>query len=120
VAEQRRAVVLFLILGLAGCGDGGGATAAGQASSPEDTYRRFCFSCHHAGAAGAPRLGDAEAWAARLPQGWGALMEHTYAGLGGMPARGLCRQCSDAELEAAVRWMLAQSGGLPTDAPPVP
>ena len=117
MAERRLPAVLLLLAGLVGCGDGGGSGGGGEAAGPEDTYRRFCFSCHYAGAAGAPRLGDEEAWAPRVAQGWATLMEHTYTGLAGMPARGLCRQCSDEELEAVVGWMLAQSGGLPPDAP---
>jgi cytochrome c5 len=111
---------LFAASLLAGCGpveDTRSATAGPP--DPETTYRRYCYSCHASGAAGAPRLGDAEAWAPRVAQGWKTLFDHTLNGLRGMPPRGLCRQCSDDELDAVLRWMLAQSGGLPADAPSI-
>lgn len=122
MADVRRCAfpALFAVSLLAGCGpveDTRGA-AAGPPDA-ETTYRRYCYSCHASGAAGAPRLGDAEAWAPRVAQGWETLFDHTLNGLRGMPARGLCRQCSDEELDAVLRWMLVQSGGLPADAPAI-
>jgi len=120
VADVRRFALpaLFSASLLAGCGpvEDTRSAAAGP-PDPETTYRRFCYSCHTSGAAGAPRLGDPEAWAPRVAQGWETLFDHTLNGLRGMPPRGLCRQCSDEELDAVLRWMLAQSGGLPPDAP---
>lgn len=105
---------------LAGCGDDAAAptSTSGQASltappassepDGEGIYNKFCFSCHAAGVAGAPRLGDVEAWAPRLAQGRDLLLQHTIEGMPpGMPAKGLCNQCSDAELAASLDYMLA-------------
>ena len=102
---------------LTGCGDGrpGGATA--ESSGPEATYRRYCYSCHAVGAAGAPRVGDEDAWRPRIAQGWNTLLTHTIGGVRTMPPKGLCRQCSDEELAAVLGWMLDLSGGRPADAP---
>lgn len=114
---------LFALLALtvlAGCGDGGGSTQAsssGQASltappatsepDGEAIYNKFCFSCHAAGVAGAPRLGDTDAWAPRVAQGRELLLKHTIEGIApGMPAKGLCNQCSEEELAASLDYML--------------
>jgi cytochrome c5 len=60
------------------------------------------------GAAGAPKYGDAVAWAPRIAKGKDALYESTYNGLNGvMPARGTCMDCSDEELQATVDYMVA-------------
>ena len=47
----------------------------------EAVYQRFCFSCHAAGIAGAPKLGDAETWAARLTKGKDQLLHSTIEGM---------------------------------------
>lgn len=105
---------------LSGCGEGAGAeeAASTHVDAPgETTFQRYCYSCHMAGIAGAPRIGDASAWAPRVAQGWATLIDHTRTGIRNMPARGLCRQCSEADLEEALGYMLERSGGLPDDAP---
>lgn len=98
---MRWMLPLTLLLGLAGC--------TGETSSDpgERTYTRYCFSCHAAGIAGAPAAGDQEAWAPRVAKGPAALLEATIAGVPpGMPPRGLCSECSDAELAAAIDYMI--------------
>lgn len=87
------------------------AGVAGQAESPapsgEVIYNRFCFSCHAAGIAGAPKAGVPEVWRPRLAKGRAALLQSTIQGIRpGMPAMGLCMQCSEAELAAAIEYML--------------
>lgn len=77
--------------------------------SGEQVYSTKCFSCHATGAAGAPKLGDAAAWAPRIAQGTDTLYTHAIGGLNGMPAKGLCMDCSDDEIKAAVDHMVAGS-----------
>jgi cytochrome c5 len=104
--------VVGLSVLLAACGGEPGATSAdGAAAHPgEQTYTRFCFSCHAAGIAGAPRVGDANAWAVRIAAGREALVTATIEGVPpGMPPRGLCARCTDEELEAAVDFMILRS-----------
>ncbi|TDI93734.1 MAG: cytochrome c5 family protein [Gammaproteobacteria bacterium] len=76
--------------------------------SGEEVYNRFCFACHTAGVAGAPKLGSAEDWAPRLAKGMDAMWETTVTGLGAMPPKGTCMACTDEEMQAAIDYM---SGG---------
>ena len=77
------------MLALTGCGagDGGEGGSAGVTDAGAATYQRYCFSCHQAGVAGAPRIGDVEAWAPRIAKGPDALLISTIQGVPpGMPA----------------------------------
>ena len=82
--------------------------APAEPRSGEAVYGTYCVACHMSGAAGAPKYGDAVAWAPRIAKGKDALYESTYNGLNGvMPARGTCMDCSDEELQATVDYMVA-------------
>lgn len=71
-------------------------------------YLRHCFACHQAGVAGAPKLGDAEAWAPRIAQGRDAMVANVVKGMTpGMPPRGACPSCDDKKLSMAVDYMVA-------------
>lgn len=67
-----------------------------------------CAACHDSGAAGAPALGDSEAWSARLEQDTEALYQSVFEGKGAMPARG-GSSASDDEIEAVVDYMVAEA-----------
>lgn len=86
------------------------AAAAGGARSGEQVYTTKCFTCHATGAAGAPKLGDAAAWSARLAErGLEGLYTSSIGGFKAMPAKGLCMDCTDDEIKHAVDHMLANS-----------
>ncbi|HEY9037264.1 MAG TPA: cytochrome c5 family protein [Pseudomonadales bacterium] len=85
------------------------AAAASGPRSGEAVYNASCMACHSTGAAGAPKLGDKAAWAARIKQGMDTLNTHALDGIRGMPARGTCASCSDDEIKAAVEYMVAGS-----------
>jgi len=76
-------------------------------------YQNACMACHAAGIAGAPRVGDAAAWAERIAQGNETLYTNAIQGLQGpagvMPAKGGNMSLSDDEVKAAVDHMVAQS-----------
>ena len=76
----------------------------------QSTYNEACISCHNPGIGGAPRLGDVDAWQPRAAKGRQALVSSTINGLNGMPAKGMCWQCSDEQLGHAVDYMLEQAG----------
>ena len=84
-------------------------TAAAVPKSGEDIYKGTCMACHTTGAAGAPKLGDAAAWAPRIAAGMETLMTNATNGLKAMPPKGLCMTCSDEELKSAVEYLVANS-----------
>jgi cytochrome c5 len=71
-------------------------------------YQASCQACHAAGVAGAPKLGDKDAWAPRIAKGEEALFASVKNGLNAMPPKGACMSCSDEELSAAITYMVAQ------------
>jgi len=77
-------------------------------------YGQVCKTCHDAGLAGAPKAGDKSAWAARIAQGQGTLVQHAVAGYQGkagvMPPKGGSADLSDAEVERAVVYLANQAG----------
>jgi cytochrome c5 len=77
--------------------------------SGEDIYGKSCIACHASGAAGAPKLGDVPAWVPRIGQGIDTLYTHAIAGFNGMPAKGLCMDCSEDEIKATVDYMVSKS-----------
>lgn len=89
------------------------AAAPAAASGPrtgDAIYASACKTCHDAGVAGAPKLGDVAAWAPRIEKGMDTLVNHAINGFNVvMPARGTCMDCSDDELKATVEYMVSQS-----------
>jgi cytochrome c5 len=87
------------------------AAAPAAAGKPDGkkTYDTACMACHATGAANAPKLGDKAAWAPRIKTGNDALVAAVIKGKGAMPARGGGATLSDAEIKAAVEYMVAQS-----------
>jgi len=75
----------------------------------EQVYQAQCSACHTSGAAGAPKLGDAGAWAPRVGQGYEALLTSALKGKGAMGAQG-GGDHSDFEIGRAVVHMANQSG----------
>lgn len=73
-------------------------------------YQRYCYACHQAGIADAPKFGDKPAWAPRLAQPRAELVANVKNGMTpGMPPRGGCTTCTDGELEAAVDFMVLRA-----------
>ena len=75
----------------------------------EQVYQASCQSCHAAGVAGSPKLGDKAAWAPRIATGMDALVASSINGKGIMPPKGACASCSDDDLKAAVEYMVSAS-----------
>lgn len=110
IAERIKPAGEVCVEGDSSCASGvaaAGGTAA--ARSGKEVYDASCMACHATGAAGAPKTGDAAAWADRLAKGKDTLYNNSINGFNGMPAKGLCMTCSDDELHAAVDYMLENS-----------
>jgi cytochrome c5 len=84
----------------------------------EQVYAAQCVACHGSGAAGAPKIGDAAAWAPRLKSGYDALLAAALKGKGAMGAQG-GGDFSDLEIGRAVVY-LANQGGAKFDEPKLP
>jgi cytochrome c5 len=83
----------------------------GTLISGEKISQVNCILCHGAGVMGAPKIGDAAQWEARIAQGKDKLVDHAIKGINMMPANGGNAELSDEEVAAAVIWMANQSGG---------
>jgi cytochrome c5 len=80
------------------------STAGAMAEEPAK-FAASCAMCHNYGAAGAPKTGDAAAWAPRLEKGMEALISSVRNGLGAMPPTGMCADCTDEEYTAMSTYM---------------
>ena len=90
----------------------GSAAMVASADAGKKLYESTCIACHGAGVAGAPKVGDKAAWSPIIAQGMPVLYDraiHGYTGKRGMmPPKG-GSTASDADVKAAVDYMVAQS-----------
>lgn len=88
------------------------APVAAPLSGPQ-VFNQACNACHGGGINGAPKPGDKADWAPRIAQGMATLNKHALEGFqgkkGAMPAKGGFVNLSDAEIKAAVDYMVGQS-----------
>ena len=61
--------------------------------------------CHARADSGAPLSHHAPSWEARLARGLPALVQSVQNGKGGMPAGGLCADCSPQDFDSLTRFM---------------
>jgi cytochrome c5 len=88
-----------------------GATAkpAAGAANGKQVFDSTCTACHATGVAGAPKLGDKAAWAPRIKQGMDTLVQSALKGKGAMPPKGGNAALSDADVKAAIEFMVSQA-----------
>ena len=85
------------------CASNSGAMVMASADSggAKTNYDKTCATCHAAGIAGAPKLGDKDAWSPRIAKGMDVLYQSGINGLPpAMPAKGMCFTCSDDDIIA--------------------
>ena len=83
--------------------------APATADAGKATYDTACFACHGTGAAGAPILGNKDAWAARVGKGIDTLYLNAINGINAMPPKGGAVSLSDDQVKAVVDYMVGQS-----------
>ncbi|MCV2403522.1 c-type cytochrome [Marinomonas sp. C2222] len=79
------------------------------ARSGEQVFNTTCIACHISGAAGAPRLGEKADWQPRIEKGLESLLATSIKGIGAMPPKGMCGNCSDEELLNSIQFMIDNS-----------
>ena len=72
-------------------------------------YKTLCFTCHDAGVAGAPIIGNKEQWAPRIAQGKEALYHTSLNGKGAMPPKGGNTSLDDNLVKSTVDYMIELS-----------
>ncbi|MGQ0751300.1 MAG: c-type cytochrome [Betaproteobacteria bacterium] len=82
--------------------------AKAEGAQGKSVYDSACAACHTAGVAGAPKLGDNATWAARLKSGMDTLYASALKGKGAMPPKGGNPSLADADVRAAVDFMVSQ------------
>ena len=82
------------------------SSAAAGRGDGKGTYEQACSVCHASGVAGAPKFGDKAAWAPRIATGADALHNSALKGKNAMPPKGGSVALPDADVVAAVDYMV--------------
>ena len=81
-------------------------TPESEGRTGQAVYDQGCAACHTAGLAGAPMLGNLAQWEETTSKGLELLTNNAYSGYNAMPAKGMCMDCSETEIERSVQYML--------------
>ena len=85
------------------------AAAQPAAADGKAVYNQTCIACHMQSVAGSPKLGDKAAWAPRIKTGMDSLVQSVLKGKGAMPPKGGNASLNEAQVRAAVEFMVSQS-----------
>ena len=83
----------------------------GRRDASEQIYQHYCSLCHDDQPQipmGAPRVHHREDWIHRWSQTQDELWKHMSEGIGTMPPRGGCFECSDEDLRNVLLWLQQQ------------
>lgn len=108
--QDIKQAVDYMVLSIAG--KSGTAVAPQKKLTIEDgkrIYEENCSVCHNSGFQKAPKPGDITAWKPMVDQGFLDTYINVITGRHGHPQRGACSNCSDAEIKAAVKYMMQES-----------
>ncbi len=83
------------------------APAKDDAAKGKSVYDATCMACHAAGVAGAPKAGDKTVWAPRIKTGMEALYTSALKGKNAMPPKGGNMSLADADVKAAVDYLVS-------------
>jgi cytochrome c5 len=82
------------------------AAAAPAARTGKEIYETVCQACHTTGVSGAPKFGDATWLSLEKKEGAKELTRDAMKGKKAMPPKGGCADCTEAEIKAAVQYMI--------------
>jgi cytochrome c5 len=89
------------------------APAPAENAQGEKVFKGTCALCHQTGAGGAPVVANKGDWAPRIAQGKETLYTHAISGYtgqkGAMPPKGANASLADADVKAAVDYMVGKS-----------
>jgi len=102
--HMLRASVALIVTGLMSV-----QISAADLPNGKAIFDKSCSACHTSGVAGAPKIGDAAAWGARIKAGPATLYASALKGKNAMPAKGGNPSLTDAEVQAAVNYIISQS-----------
>jgi cytochrome c5 len=85
------------------------AVVSGGPDKVQTVYSASCSACHTSGAAGAPKLGDKQAWAPRIKSGSEVLYNSAIKGKKAMPPKGGNVSLSDEDVKAVVDYMVSKA-----------
>lgn len=86
------------------------ASLKGDKNAGQKIYQHYCALCHAKNPRiplGAPRKGIKADWQQRSKKGIDGLLKSIDGGLGAMPARGGCFECSDELLKKSIVYLLS-------------
>jgi cytochrome c5 len=72
----------------------------------ESIYLTVCSNCHDQNVPGAPQISNISDWTSRLQKDRKKLYRNTIDGYNNMPERGLCDDCTNAEVKRAVDFII--------------
>ena len=105
-AAAQSAALAVAVASAPATADATGYAAGDAVADGEVVYAGLCKACHEAGVAGAP-IAKSEQMAARLDEkGLDMLVSNALNGLNAMPPRGGNPTLTDAQIRAAVEFML--------------
>lgn len=83
----------------------------GKSDEGEQIVNHFCINCHAVKPMiqlGAPKIKQCSDWGLRIKNGLAVLFQHTNEGINNMPPRGGCFECSDEQLNLAIKALLPE------------
>lgn len=87
------------------------ANTDASGSNGQEIYQNYCSQCHETGVAGAPKIGDKDAWQNRVAKGKDHLVQSVINGKGNMPPKAGSPGLSEEKIGAAVDYITSQVQG---------
>ena len=84
------------------------ASSTAASNSGKAVYQNTCAACHETGVSGAPKIGDKTAWVGLIAKGKEQLVQSVINGMGAMPPKAGNPSLSEAEIRAAVDYIVNQ------------